>query len=84
MLNKASDMKKISISAAAILSCFIGVGVGIISLNYWHATRCTGGATSEELSSSVEAIERRLLQAESQVKVDAFIVFNCNLVYSRI
>lgn len=51
---------------AAIVACIIGIGVGILGLNFWHATRCNGSSGSSQTEKYIEAIQKRLLQAESQ------------------
>lgn len=65
-MNAVVQNKKISLSMAAIVACMIGVGVGVFVLNFWHASRCNGSAASDHTDKYIEAIQKRLLQAESQ------------------
>ena len=67
--------RKLSVPMAVVLSCFVGVGLGVIALNYWHATKCSGVSTSnDQMESYVQAIEKRLLQAESEVSYSLMIL----------
>eukprot|EP01041_Mallomonas_annulata_P008381 gene8381-17285_t len=66
MIGQPKPFKKLSLSMAAVVACIIGIGLGILGLNYYHATRCTGSESSEEMELYIKSIEKRLLQAESQ------------------
>jgi hypothetical protein len=59
--------KKMSTSMVIITACLLGVVVGLFGLNYWHASRCGGTKSADELETYVEGINKRLLQAESLV-----------------
>lgn len=50
---------------------FIGVAIALLGLNFWHATNCAQSKSSAEIDGYVDALNKRLLQAESQV----FIIF---------
>ena len=54
------------------------VVVGLLALNYWHATRCGGatgeGKTPDEVETYVEGINRRLMQAESLTVTNGHLV----------
>ena len=63
----SSSNKKGPTSIIIIAACLLGVAFGIFGLNYWHASRCSNSKPPEEIEKFVEAINRRLLMAESQV-----------------
>jgi len=46
---------------------FIGVAIALLGLNFWHASNCSQSKSSSEIDSYVDALNKRLLQAESQV-----------------
>eukprot|EP00607_Mallomonas_marina_P005171 CAMPEP_0182429608 /NCGR_PEP_ID=MMETSP1167-20130531/31558_1 /TAXON_ID=2988 /ORGANISM="Mallomonas Sp, Strain CCMP3275" /LENGTH=217 /DNA_ID=CAMNT_0024613537 /DNA_START=124 /DNA_END=777 /DNA_ORIENTATION=+ len=58
--------KKMSLSMAALVASILGIGIGLLGLNFYHATRCTGSQSSVEMETYITSIEKRLLQAESQ------------------
>jgi hypothetical protein len=57
-------MKNFTLMASA---CLIGIAVVMFALNYWHSSKCNGGKAPDEIDKYVEALNRRLLEAESQV-----------------
>jgi len=66
--------RKISLSMAALVACILGIGVGLLSLNYYHASRCTGSQSTDEMETFIASIEKRLLQAESKNIQNAIIM----------
>jgi len=58
--------RKPSSSLIFLVLCAIGVGVGLLGLNYWHTNKCTGGQSTEEIDNYIEALNKRLLQAEAK------------------
>jgi hypothetical protein len=64
--------KRVSTSLLILAACVLGVAIGLFGLNYWHATKCAGGKEPEEIEKYVEALNRRLLSAESQVSLLLF------------
>ena len=54
-------------SIMIIGACLLGAALGLFGLNIYHATECQPAKSKEELESYIEAINRRLLQAESEV-----------------
>jgi predicted negative regulator of RcsB-dependent stress response len=59
--------KKISTSYIILIACVLGVGIGLFGINYWHATKCTSDKSPQDYEDMISALNRRLLQAESQV-----------------
>jgi H+/Cl- antiporter ClcA len=59
--------KKMSTSMVILAACLLGIVVGLFGLNYWHTTRCADSKSPDEMEVYIEGINRRLLQAESQV-----------------
>lgn len=45
----------------------IGVAIALFGLNFWHASKCAESKSPEEINEHVDALNKRLLQAESQV-----------------
>lgn len=68
-MSSQQPIKRVSTSLLVLAACVIGIALGLFGLNFWHATNCTGGKTASELDKYVEALNRRLLQAESQVRL---------------
>lgn len=64
--------KKISNTLIIFVACVLGLGIGLLTINYWHTSNCTG-KTSTEIDEFLEAFNRRLLQSESLVSL-IFIV----------
>lgn len=48
----------------------IGVTIALFGLNFWHASKCAESKSPEEIDEYIDALNKRLLEAESQV-------FNC-------
>lgn len=46
---------------------FIGVAIALLGLNFYHASNCSQSKSTSEIDSYVDALNKRLLQAESQV-----------------
>lgn len=68
-MNQTNPGRKLSSSTIIIIACVFGIAIGLLGLNIWHASKCsTDGSTSAEIDEYVQALNRRLLQAESQVK----------------
>lgn len=59
--------RKISSSMILLVACIFGVAIGLFGLNYYHATKCANSQSTQESSEYIEALNKRLLQAESQV-----------------
>lgn len=59
--------KKISTSYIILIAVILGVGIGLFGINYWHATKCTSDKSPQDYEDMISALNRRLLQAESQV-----------------
>ena len=59
--------KKISTPLAVLASCVLGIGLGLFGLNMWHTSKCASSHSPEEIETFIEAINKRLLQSESQV-----------------
>lgn len=64
--------KKMSTSMIIVIGCLLGVAVGLFGLNFWHMAKCQDSKTPDEIEAYVEGINRRLLQAESQVNNQKF------------
>jgi len=56
------------------IACVVGLGVGLFSINYWHATKCASDRSHQEVDTLVDALNRRLLQAESQVFLLSYVL----------
>jgi hypothetical protein len=61
--------KKVSTSMIMMVSCVLGVGMCLFGLNYWHTMKCISSHSPEEVEDMIEALNRRLIQAESQVSL---------------
>lgn len=70
--SNAPVAKKMSTSMVIMSACVIGVAIGLFGLNYWHASKCTSSRSPDEIEEYVEALNRRLLQAESKVRKCSF------------
>ena len=75
--------RKMSTSMVILAACVLGVGLGLFGLNHWHATKCSESKSPEEIENYVDAMNKRLLQAESQVRnrefeFGAFFLMQCN------
>jgi flagellar basal body-associated protein FliL len=66
-VNHVAPAKKMSTSMIVLCACLLGVVVGLFGLNFWHMTKCADSKSPDEIETYVEGINRRLLQAESQV-----------------
>ena len=71
-----SHPRKISSSIIVLAACLFGIAIGLFGLNLYHANKCSGSQSSEELENYITALNNRLLQAESQVNF--FINFSNN------
>jgi len=61
------NTRKISNVMIIFIACVIGLGIGLFGINYWHATKCASDRSPDEMEDLIEALKRRLLQAESQI-----------------
>lgn len=59
--------KKVSTTMIIMASCVLGIGICLFGLNYWHTMKCISTHSPEEVEDMIEALNRRLIQAESQV-----------------
>ena len=60
--------KKIPSSVILLAACVFGMAVGLFGLNLWHTSRCSGEhRSSEQVDEYISVLERRILEAESQV-----------------
>lgn len=66
-IGQMAPSKKMSTSMIVLIACLLGVVVGLFGLNFWHMAKCADSKSADEIDSYVEGINRRLLQAESQV-----------------
>jgi flagellar basal body-associated protein FliL len=66
-VNHVAAAKKMSTSMIMLVACLLGVVVGLFGLNFWHMAKCADSKSPDEIEAYVEGINRRLLQAESQV-----------------
>jgi hypothetical protein len=70
--------RKISTTMIIFVACVFGLGIGLLSLNYWHATNCNNNRPPDQTEEYINAFNRRLLHAESQV---SFPLFHLNVPY---
>ncbi len=61
--------RKISTTMIIFVACVFGLGIGLLSLNYWHATNCNNNRPPDQTEEYINAFNRRLLHAESQVSL---------------
>jgi hypothetical protein len=66
--------RKISTSYIVLIACVLGVGIGLFGINYWHATKCTSDKSPQDYEDMISALNRRLLEAESQVHRNEILV----------
>jgi hypothetical protein len=57
--------KRMSGTMTLLIACFLGVGMGLFGLNYYYASKCTPNHSPSEMEEYVDALNRRLLEAES-------------------
>lgn len=57
-----------------LAACIFGVAIGLFGLNFWHVSKCANNKTSSEIENYIEALNRRLLQAESLVCSYKFVM----------
>ena len=69
--------KKVSNTLIIFVACVLGLGIGLLTINYWHTSNCTG-KTSTEIDEFLEAFNRRLLQSESLVSL---IFYRLYIIY---
>lgn len=55
-------------------ACVLGLGLGLFGINYWHATKCASDRSPDEIEDMVQALTRRLLEAESQVSTSFLVI----------
>ena len=72
--------RKLSRTTKILMICVTFVGMVLFYMNHVHTSRCSTHASSTQLEESVAALNRRLLQAESQVLFAS--MFLCNILYS--
>lgn len=65
--NAASAPRKTSYTLLVLAACIFGAVLGLFGLNFWHASRCTVGLTELAANERYNALNRRLIQAESEV-----------------
>jgi hypothetical protein len=70
--NNPAHSKRGPSSFMILGACLLGAAVALFGLNIYHANECRP-KSPDELEQYIESINRRLLQAESQVK---FLSFN--------
>ena len=58
--------KQVSTSMIVFAAVVVGVGLGLLGLNHWHATRCAEAHSPEEIKGFMDALTKRMLTAESQ------------------
>lgn len=59
--------RKISSVLLFCAAAILGAGLCLFGLNYWHTLNCATSQSAEETSNIIEALNRRLLEAESEV-----------------
>lgn len=60
--------RKIPTTVVILAACVLGVAIGLFGLNFWHAAKCSGDHKSnEQVDDYIAVLERRILEAESQV-----------------
>ena len=65
-----SKQRSSPLSVTTLACIVLGAGVVLIGLNYWHAMKCMSNAGSnltEDIDSYIIALEKRVLQVETQV-----------------
>ena len=62
----SSKPKKISNTLIIFVACVLGLGIGLLTINYWHTNNCVGKSETE-VDEFLDAFNRRLLEAESLV-----------------
>lgn len=67
MAGVGGNVKKVSTPLMVLAACVLGIALGLFGLNFWHATNCASGRSADAMEKYVESLNRRLLQAESQV-----------------
>jgi hypothetical protein len=58
--------KQVSTSMIVFAAVVVGVGLGLLGLNHWHATRCAEAHSPEEIKGFMDTLTKRMLTAESQ------------------
>eukprot|EP01039_Chlorochromonas_danica_P001525 gene1525-1663_t len=67
-------VRKISTSLIIFAACVLGIGIALFTLNFWHTSRCATEKSAGEIEEMVEALNRRILQTESQVQRNEILV----------
>lgn len=68
--NSSSGGRKVSSFLILFAACMIGVGMGLFGMNYWHASKCASDRSPNEVDDMIDALNKRILQAESMVKTN--------------
>jgi hypothetical protein len=66
--NPPHKQRKISNTLLIFVACVLGLGIGLLTINYWHTSNCATGKTGQEIDDFIDAFNRRLLQSESLVR----------------
>jgi flagellar basal body-associated protein FliL len=67
MDNNQPKTKKLSSTFVIFIACVLGLGIGLLTINYWHTSSCSSHTSADEIDEFIDAFKRRILQAESQV-----------------
>ena len=60
---------KVSSFTLVATASLIGISIALFGLNFWHASKCVDSKSPAEVDAYIDALNKRLLQAESQVNV---------------
>lgn len=59
--------RKVSSVLLFFVAAVLGAGMCLFALNYWHTLNCATSQSAEETANLIQALNRRLLEAESEV-----------------
>jgi hypothetical protein len=71
--------KKLSNTFIIFIACILGLGIGLLTINYWHTSSCSSQKSADQIDEFIDAFKRRILQAESQVNKKKYFYF-CTLI----
>eukprot|EP01031_Cornospumella_fuschlensis_P029624 gene29624-35760_t len=74
MQTNSPPLRKMSTSLIIFVACILGMGIGLFTLNYWHTSQCATEKSAAEINEMIEALNRRVLQTESQVQRNEVLV----------
>ncbi|RYH20982.1 hypothetical protein EON65_21845 [archaeon] len=74
MQSNSPPVRKMSTSLIIFVACILGLGIGLFTLNYWHTSQCSTDKSAAEIDEMIEALNRRVLQTESQVCAKALLI----------